>query len=151
MNLNELLNAAKFRFKMAQDKKKEKEMKQEYFDELYVRYKAEIEDIYNRGKAAVDDGFDFKDLAVLKDLIVEAKNILDDAQENLTLQEKKEFIVMLLMKIYDKHYEKLPWWAKLIPLKKYFVEKYVAKYVGKALDYLEKKGIVKSEDLPPEL
>lgn len=142
--LTDLLDGAAKRFKMSRGtKKQEKKMEKELYDELYEKYKDKVEAIYAKGKAAIDDGFDFKDLEVLKDLIKELKDLLDSMQEDLSLDEKKAFIVYHLMGLYDVYYKKLPWWAMFIPLKKYFVKKYVVKYVGKALDYLHDKGVVK--------
>ncbi len=109
------------------------------YDVLYEKYKAEFVDEYAKAKAAVEDGFDIGDMQTASEIAQELLKVINELQEDLTLEEKKEFLVHVAMQIYYE--QKLPWYMKLSFVKRIIKNK-ITILVDKALDYLHDKGIV---------
>jgi len=111
---------------------------------LYDRYKDSFTDDYAKAKAAIADGFDLVDIKVAADIAQNLLKVVNELQENLSLDDKKGFIVYMAMKLYYE--QELPWYLK-IGFVKYFIKKKITKLVDGAIDYLNEKGIVKESDL----
>lgn len=119
-------------------------MKEKLLKQLYEKYEDDFVDIYNKGKEAVADGLDWKDVITLSDLIKDIIDVVNNFQDELSLEAKKEFITFVILKVYNE--QKLPWFMKL-SFVRYFVKKKVTKLVDKAIDYLHVKGIVEKANL----
>lgn len=121
-------------------------MTKQEMKELGIKLKAVSESVYEEGKAAIKDGFDWGDVETFGKLFEKIIINLDDLNQDLSLDDKKDFLVYFGLELY--YQQKLPWWMRFIP--KYFIKKNVKKYVDKVLDYLHLKGIIAGEDVDPE-
>ena len=111
-------------------------------DVLIKRYKDQFDNLYQRGRLALNDGFDFKDIAVFNDVAKETVAVLESLNRGLLLQDKKDVVYFLILKLYDEYSKKLPWYVRMIPFKDHFVKKNLKKYIEQAFDYLKEKGMV---------
>ncbi len=113
------------------------------YEKLYERHKIIFEKEYKTAKEAVSDGFQIRDFMTFGEIIRDILEVLDSLQDDLNLDEKKEFLVFIGWKLYTD--TKKPWWMRFIP--KWVIKRNLVGMVDKALDYLNKKGIVSKSEI----